>query len=195
MTEPEIPRQAEVALPSRESLLLVIDMQNDFVDPQGRLLVPEAQKTLGAIQHLLQKARDAGVRVAYTQDWHQEGDPEFAVWPPHCLAGSWGAQIVPALSPQPGEMVFPKPRYDGFYGTPLDHWLHLWGIRWVVLVGTVTNICVLHTAGSAALRGFQVVLAEDATSALTPFDQLLALRQISFLYKGIITQSHGLRFT
>ncbi|KAA3418403.1 cysteine hydrolase, partial [Streptococcus pneumoniae] len=95
---------------------------------------------------------------------------------------------------EPGDLIIQKVRYDAFYGTPLDHYLHLWGIRNVVVTGTVANICVLHTAGSAALRWYRVVLPEDATSALTPFDLQAALRQVTFLYQGQVTRAEGVRF-
>src|SRR5690606_20680079 len=116
-------------------------------------------------------------RVLYTQDWHPPGDPEFEVWPEHVLMDGWGAEIVPELAPEPDDRVLRKPRYDGFYGTQLDHLLRLWRVHHVVLVGTVANICVLHTAASAALRWYEVTLVEDGISAITPFDLAATLRQ------------------
>ncbi len=191
---PEIPREEVVALEAKKTAVIVVDMQNDFAHPEGALFVPDAPKTIPAIARLLDKARSAGARVAYTQDWHAEDDPEFSIWPRHAVAGSWGAEIVSELAPRPGELVVKKLRYDGFYGTPLDHQLRLWGIQNVVVVGTVANICVLHTAGSAALRWYKVVLPEDGTSALTPFDLKAALRQVSFLYQGRVTTVDGVVF-
>lgn len=191
---PEIPRQGEIRLPAQETAVIVVDMQNDFVEPEGALFVPEAPATVTNIQRLLERARAAGVKIVYTQDWHPEGDPEFAIWPRHAVQGTWGAQIIAPLKPQPEDTVLQKVRYDGFYGTPLEHLLHLWGIQYVVIVGTVANICVLHTAGSAALRWYKVVLPEDGTSALTPFDQESTLRQVTFLYLGQVTTCDGVRF-
>ena len=191
---PEIPRTERVELPADKTALIVVDMQNDFAHPEGALFVPDAQKSIPAIQRLLEKARAAGVRVVFTQDWHDEDDPEFKIWPRHAVAGSWGAEIVAELAPRPGEKVVKKLRYDGFYGTPLGHYLQLWGTRHVVVVGTVANICVLHTAGSAALRWYDVVLPEDGTSALTPFDLAAALRQVTFLYQGKVTTVDGVAF-
>ncbi len=191
---PEIPRVEAVELPAKEAALIVVDMQNDFAHPQGALFVPEAPQSVPAIQLLLRRAREAGARVVYTQDWHREDDPEFQIWPRHAVAGTWGAEILEELKPEPGDLVVQKVRYDAFYGTPLDHYLHLWGVRHVVVTGTVANICVLHTAGSAALRWYQVVLPEDATSALTPFDLQAALRQVTFLYQGKVTRAEGVRF-
>ncbi len=192
---PEIPRQDRVELPAAETALVVVDMQNDFAHPEGALFVPDAAKTIPVIGSLLERFREKGAPVFFTQDWHEEDDPEFRIWPRHAVAGSWGAEIVAELAPRPGERVIKKLRYDGFYGTPLEHLLRLAGVRRLVVTGTVANICVLHTAGSAALRWFEVVLPEDATSALTPFDLAAALRQVTFLYQGKVTTAAGVRLS
>ncbi|MCS7107529.1 MAG: cysteine hydrolase [Acidilobaceae archaeon] len=186
---PNIERVERVALPARESAIIVVDMQNDFVKPGGKLVVPSAAKTIEPIRRLLEKARRRGVKVFYTQDTHYEGDPEFAIWGEHVRFGTWGWEIIEELRPQEGDIVVRKTRYDGFYGTPLDDLLKVYGIRNLVIVGTVANICVLHTAGSAALRWYKVIVPEDGISALNDFDFHAALRQISFLYKGTIVKS------
>jgi nicotinamidase-related amidase len=185
----------EATVAAATTALVVVDMQNDFVTPGGALVVPDAAGTVPVIQALIQRARAAKARVFFTQDTHAPGDVEFAIWGQHVLEGSWGWQIVDALAPQPGERVIRKLRYDGFFGTSLDHELRLAGVSTVVVCGTVANICVLHTAGSAALRGYRVVVPVDAVSAITPFDLQAALRQVSFLYRGTLAQSGGLRFT
>jgi len=133
------------------------------------------------------------MKVFFTQDTHEEGDIEFPIWGPHVLRRTWGWQIVDELAPRPGERVIEKLRYDGFFGTPLDHELRLAGIQTVIVCGTVANICVLHTAGSAALRGYRVILPIDAISAIIPFDQQAAIRQVHFLYRGVITTSEAIR--
>lgn len=187
---PEIPYESEIALPAQASAVVVVDMQNDFVTAGGSLVVPAAAETLPAITRLLDKARQAQARVVYTQDTHLAGDPEWQIWPEHCRKDTWGWQIVDALAPQAGELVFEKSRYDGFYDTGLDHYLsRVWHIRHLVVVGTIASICVLHTAGSAGLRWFHVVAPADGMSALTTFDQALALRQISWLYGGQAVKS------
>ncbi|MDQ7848927.1 MAG: isochorismatase family cysteine hydrolase [Armatimonadota bacterium] len=190
---PEYTLQPEVVVEPRQTALVVVDMQNDFVKPGGALVVPTAAATIPAVQRLLALARAAGMRVFFTQDTHQEGDIEFPIWGPHVLRGTWGWQIVDELAPQPGERVLEKLRYDGFFGTPLDHELRLAGVQSVIICGTVANICVLHTAGSAALRGYRVILPVDAISAITPFDLQVAIRQVSFLYRGVITTSEAIR--
>ena len=190
VTLPEIAFKATVKLPAAKSAVIVVDMQNDFVKPNGTLVVPDANGTIAAIQGLLAQARANGTPVAYTQDTHFEGDREWSIWPEHCRAGTWGWQIIDELAPQPGELVCQKSRYDGCYDTSLDHYLtRVWGVEHLVIVGTVASICVLHTAASAGLRWFHVVVPANGISALTDFDLALTLRQVSWLYVGDVVRN------
>ncbi len=192
---PKYSVKEEITLPASESAVLVVDMQNDFVHPKGALFVPDAPKTVPAIARLLEKARKSGVPVFYTQDWHGEDDPEFAIWGRHAVAGTWGAEVVEDLTPEKGDVLIKKLRYDGFYGTSLDHLLRLKGVKHLVIVGTVANICVLHTAGSAALRWYNVVVPMDGVSALSEEDYHFALHQIDFLYRGAVVRGvEGVKF-
>ena len=189
---PEYQVERRVVVDPKATALIVVDMQNDFVKPGGALVVEQAGKTIPAIQKLLSLARRTGMAVFFTQDTHDPGDPEFPIWGQHVLRGSRGWQIIDELTPRAGERVIQKLRYDGFFGTSLDHELRLKDIKTVIVCGTVANICVLHTAGSAALRGYKVILPIDAMSAITPFDQQVAIRQTSFLYRGVITTSEAI---
>ncbi len=185
---PEIPLKRDLRLAANRSAVVVVDMQNDFVKPEGRLVAPAAVETIGAIQSLIAKARTAGVPVAYTRDTHMEGDKEWTIWPEHCRLGTWGWQIIDDLAPQADDLVVNKARYDGFYGSSLDHYLsRVWQVEHVVIVGTISSICVLHTAASAGLRWFHVIVPANGVSALTEFDQALTLRQVSWLYTGSVT--------
>jgi nicotinamidase-related amidase len=187
--EPTVESRVEVA--PETAALVIVDMQNDFVDPAGALCVAAAAATVPAIARLRDFARARGMPVVYTQDWHSDDDPEFAVWGRHAVGGTWGAEIVPQLAPEARDLVVRKLRYDAFYDTPLEHELRRRGVGTLIVTGTVSNICVLHTAGSAALRWFRVIVPVDAISALTEFDQRAALRQISFLYRGVLVRSDG----
>jgi nicotinamidase-related amidase len=171
-------------------------MQNDFVKEKGSLVVPAARDTVGRVEKLVKAAREAGVHIAFTQDTQVAGDPEFDVWPQHCLKESWGWNIIEELNPEPQDLICQKNRYDGFYGSWLGHFLsRIWKVKHVVIVGTVSNICVLHTAASAGLRWFHVVLPANGISALTEFDQALTLRQVSSLYSGeVLKEVDDIRF-
>ncbi len=187
---PEIEFQEKVVLPAKDTALVVVDMQNDFVKEGGNLVVPAATETIPNIQKLLLSARNSDVHIAFTQDTQLENDPEFNIWPQHVKQGTWGWEIIDELKPQNNEIVCTKNRYDGFYASWLDHLLsHIWKVNNVIIVGTVANICVLHTAASAGLRWFHVVLPANGTSAITEFDQALTLRQVSYLYAGEVVKS------
>lgn len=184
---PEIPVEDQIDVDPETTAVLVVDMQNDFLRDDGALAVPGAEETLPAIQRLLRWARDEGVLVAYTQDTHRDGDPEWEIWPRHAEHGTRGWEIAHEIAPARDERVFQKPRYDGFYGTDLDHHLRVAGVETVIVCGTVANICVHYTAASAALRWYRVIHPVDALSAMTRFDLLSALRQATFLFQARLT--------
>lgn len=197
---PEYTVHDTVGIAPARTALIVVDMQNDFVKTEGAnasergsLVVAEAQSTVPRIARLLELARASGMRVIYTQDSHDDGDPEWKIWPEHARRGSWGWQIIDELAPRQSELVLEKVRYDAFYGTPLDHLLRLWGIDTLVICGTVANICVHYTAASAALRWYTVIIPRDAVSAITAFDLEASLRQTAWLFAGTVTTSDGLQ--
>ena len=195
MTNVEVPEyevHEEVRVDPAKTALIVVDMQNDFVKEGGTLVVPDAEATVPTIKGLLDSARESGIRVVFTQDTHNEGDPEWEIWPEHVREGSWGWEIVEELKPLEAEVVIRKVRYDAFYGTHLDHFLRIWDVDTLIICGTVANICVHYTAASAALRWYGVIIPKDATSALDPFDLEASLRQTSFLFAGRITTSEAI---
>ncbi|MDQ4001654.1 MAG: cysteine hydrolase [Actinomycetota bacterium] len=195
MTNVEVPEyevHEEVRVDPAKTALIVVDMQNDFVKEGGTLVVPDAKATVPTIRGLLDSARESGIKVVFTQDTHNEGDPEWEIWPEHVREGSWGWEIVEELKPLEDEVVIRKVRYDAFYGTHLDHFLRIWDVDTLIICGTVANICVHYTAASAALRWYGVIIPKDATSALDPFDLEASLRQTSFLFAGRITTSEAI---
>ena len=195
MTNVEVPEyevHEEVRVDPTKTALIIVDMQNDFVKEGGTLVVPDAEATVPTIKGLLDSARESGIKVVFTQDTHNEGDPEWEIWPEHVREGSWGWEIVEELKPLEDEVVIRKVRYDAFYGTHLDHFLRIWEVDTLIICGTVANICVHYTAASAALRWYGVIIPKDATSALDPFDLEASLRQTSFLFAGRITTSEAI---
>lgn len=192
---PEYKIVDHVEIEPRRTALVIVDMQNDFVNPEGALFVQEAPETVAACQRLLEFAREHGLAVFFTQDTHDEGDPEFEIWGEHAKRGTWGWEIIPGLKPRPEERVFPKARYDGFYGTDLDHEIRRRGLDTLIICGTVANICVHYTAASAGLRWLKVIHPVDALSALTEFDKHAALRQSSWLFQATLTRSTEIEAT
>ncbi len=191
---PEYEVAERLELESGRTVLLVVDMQNDFVHPDGALYNPEAEESVPVIAGIVERARAASVPVWFTQDTHREGDPEWDVWGRHAEEGTFGWRIVDDLQPRDEERVFRKSRYDGFYGTGLDHALRIEGRDILAICGTVANICVHYTAASAGLRFYDVVHPVEGISALTDFDRHAALRQASWLFGARLVHADGLAF-
>ena len=143
-------------------------MIEDFVHEGGALYCgPSMAKIVPVIQRELERARSAGEPVVYLTDEHLPDDAEFAQFPPHALKGSNGAKIVPELAARPGDVVIPKRRFSGFFGTDLDITLRERGVDTLRLVGDCTNICVLYTAADARNLGYAV---EVVRNGVTSFD-------------------------
>lgn len=195
VTVPEYKVLPKIRLDPKVTALVVVDMQYDFVHPQGKLFVPDAPKTIPVIRRLIQKARQAKIPIFFTQDWHRPDDAEFSIWPAHAVEGTEGVKVIPELKPRPKDFYVHKRTYDAFFATDFDLLLRQLKIKNLIFTGTVANICVLHTAGSARLYGYEIIIPMDAISSLTPFDQEVALRQISFVYQGKITKAEGINFS
>jgi nicotinamidase-related amidase len=186
---PEYQVAEEIEIEPSETALVVVDMQVDFVEAGGALPVRAARETVPKIRALVAGFRSRAMPVIFTLDSHRQGDPEFAVWGRHVLEGSPGEAIISELRPEPGDIVVKKTRYDAFYGTDLDRRLREMGVKALVIVGTVANICVHYTTASAAIRWYRVICPVDCVSALTEFDRHIHLRQTAYLFQGVLTTS------
>ena len=149
--------------------LIVVDMIEDFAHEGGALYCgPSMERIISVIKTELARARAAGEPVIYLTDNHVPDDAEFKVFPPHAIAGTKGAEIIPELAPEDDEDVIPKRRYSGFFGTDLDITLREREIDTLRLVGDCTNICVLYTSADARNLGYAV---EVLRSGVTSFDE------------------------
>lgn len=152
-----------------------IDTQLDFVLPAGALYVPGAEKILPAVAALNQYARANSIPVIATADAHLENDPEFAAWPPHCVAGTHGAK-KPEATTFPGQIVLNKRSVDCFSVAELPALLKKLGARQAVVYGVVTEICVRHAIFGLLDRGYEVTLVTDAIRSL---DEPAAARTVA----------------
>lgn len=159
--------------------LLVIDMLRDFVDETGSLYCgPAARAILTRVKEEISRAREEGYPVIYICDQHKEDDPEFQMFPRHCVAGTTGGEVAPELSPREGDVVIPKRRYSAFFGTDLDLTLRELGVEELILVGVCTNICVLYTAADARMRHYRVTVPRDAVASFDEDAHRFALAEM-----------------
>ena len=159
--------------------LVVIDMIEDFVHEAGALYCgPSMARIVSVIQHEIARSRAAAEPVVYLTDNHLPGDAEFQMFPPHALAGTKGAEIVPELAPESGDVVIPKRRYSGFFGTDLDITLRERGVDTLRLVGNCTNICVQYTAADARILGYAVKIVKGGVTSFDDEAHKDALREL-----------------
>ena len=174
-------------LEPKPTALIIVDMLNDFVRADGALVVPEAKKLIPNQKKILEKARQIGFEILFLADNHMPDDPEFKIWPPHCVQGTHGAKVVDELSPLKSEKVIPKRRYSGFFGTDLDLTLREAGIERVILVGVLTDICVMYTSADASARNYEVIVVSDATASIKEENHLNALTHMKDIHNSAIT--------
>ena len=165
--------------------LVVVDLQNDFADPAGRLAVTGGAAIIPAVNDAVRSALDAGAFVVATQDWHPESTPHFTkdggVWPVHCVGGTWGAELhpsfeVPVDAPRVRKGTNGEDGYSGFTmrdpvsgeetSTELEGFLRDRRIERVVVCGLATDYCVKATVLDAVRLGFSVTLLGDAVAAV-----------------------------
>ncbi len=183
-----------------QTAMVVVDMQNGFCHPDGSLYAPGSENVIEPIGDLLERAHGAGASVVYTRDVHppeQFDDAyyydEFEQWGEHVLEGSWEAEVVEELPVDDADHVVEKHTYDAFQRTELEGWLNARGIRDLVFCGTLANVCVLHSAGSAGLRDFRPILLEDCIGAIEDDHREYALEHAEWLF-GEVETSDALEF-
>jgi nicotinamidase/pyrazinamidase len=163
--------------------LLVVDVQNDFADPAGSLSVKGGADIVPLVNAEIAAALAAGGHVCYTQDWHPPVTPHFekdgGIWPVHCVAGTWGAELHPDLRVEGPVVRKGSHGEDGYSGftmrdpetgettpTELDDLLRAAGVTKVVLVGLATDYCVLATGLDALARGYPTTVLKAGIRAV-----------------------------
>ncbi len=169
--------------------VLVVDMVKDFVT--GKLGSPQAQAIVPRMKAFLERARSRGVPVVYVCDAHRPDDPEMKVWGEHSMEGTEGAEIVEALSPAEGDLVFRKRAYDAFTNPELHAKLRAEGVDALLVTGVATNICVQNTAAGAAFRGYDVTVVEDCTAAPSEEEHRQGLKYMETMYGARVVEAEA----
>ena len=169
------------------SALIIVDVQNDFC-PGGALAVEKGDGVIGPLNSLACLFAASGGRVIATQDWHPEGHASFALWPSHCVQGSWGADFHGTLSLEPVNLILRKgfrkglDSYSAFFendrktSTGLDGYLKALSIDTVVMGGLATDYCVLASALDTVALGYKTIVLFDAICGVNIPDAEKALK-------------------
>jgi nicotinamidase-related amidase len=176
---------------NHHTVLLLIDVINDFEFPRGDELFNQALPIAPNIAALKRRARAAGIPAVYVNDNFGRWQSNFDQLVNHCLHdGVRGRPFVEQLKPDPESDYFVlKPKHSGFYQTPLDLLLKHLGAERLILTGVSTNSCVLFTAGDAYMRDLELIVPNDCSAACNPQEHSLAMEQIKCMLKADVSRS------
>lgn len=155
--------------------LLIVDVQNDFL-PGGSLPVPDGDQIIPVVNRCIEKFAKKGYPIFATRDWHPSDHSSFidqgGAWPPHCVAGSTGAEFSPDLRLPESVPVISTGTdnehdgYSGFLDTTLKPQLDRAGVKRLFIGGLATEYCVLHTVLDALKLNYVVFLLQDGIRAI-----------------------------
>ena len=195
--------------------LIIIDMQNDFIHPDGFVrkssqgigLEEDALERLQApipqIKQLTQKFRSTGRNVIYVYtawlpDYSDIALPLRKMGPKAkehgaLVIGSWGAQIIDELTPDKGDLMLMKKAYGAFFQTSLDRTLRNRKITTLLFTGVATNYCVETTAREAVSYGYDIILIKDGCATFDPAGHEATLKVISMGFGEVMSAEEVLQ--
>lgn len=174
-----------------------VDTQLDFMDPAGKLYVPHAEKIIPRLVQLMSRARAQKIPVLSSADAHAPDDPEFKIWPPHCVRGTRGQQRIqetslpgaltipmhsgPFVPPGkwPPQVIIEKDVYETSANPNFDAILEALGPRRYIVFGVATEYCVRADVLALRERDKPVALVVDAIKAITEEGGRKALEEMS----------------
>jgi len=167
--------------------VLVIDMLKGFCLPGYPLFCGEsALEIIPGVKKLLQTESRKGSRIFFIADSHLPHDPEFALFPPHCIQGTSESEVIEELAGIPGERI-EKQRYSAFFNTPLEEKLDALKPSALIVCGVCTDICVMHTVADARNRDYAVEVPVDCVASFDPEAHRWALQHMQKILGARLT--------
>jgi len=206
-----------ITLDLLKTAVIVVDMQNAFVKRGGYFDLAGydlsgVERIVGPCREIITAARQKGAKIIYFQmgcssDFSDRGPADSpynlkSKWlrlvreRPELkdkvyIYGTWGAEIIEELTPRSEDLVVKKQKYDGFIGTNLEIILSTFGIKYLVFVGTATNLCVESTLRHAFFLDYFPVLVSDAVShAGASITQEATLANVKANFGWVTTSDH-----
>jgi ureidoacrylate peracid hydrolase len=174
-----------------KSALLVIDMQEFFLDPASPSFTCGGLAILPNVRRLIDSFRLAKRPVIYTRHVHHPDHIDSGImgwwWKGMCVEGTPESEVHHEIAPLPSEKVVIKHRYSAFYNTDLETVLRVQGIEQLVITGVMSNMCCESTARDAYFRDYRVFFLADATGSITEDMQLATLLNVAFGFAYVTT--------
>ena len=181
----------KMELNKEKSALLVVDMQNFFLDPASPTFTCGGTAIKSRIKNLISEFRKAGRPVIYTCHVHHPDGMDAGImkwwWEGMCKEGSPESEVHEDLKPMPNEKVVLKHRYSSFYNTDLETILRCQKVEDLVIAGIMTNMCCESTARDAYYRDYRVFFLADATGSINEEMHVASLLNLSFGFAYITT--------
>ncbi len=173
--------------------VIVIDMVRGFLEEGHPLYCGDsARRIIPGIQQLLEDEIAQGSKVFYLCDSHHPDDPEFKMFPPHCIAGTIEAELIPELTRCSGEII-PKSHYSAFFNTSLEKKLETLHPEKLIICGVCTNICVLHTVADARNRHYEVEVPVDCVASFDFSAHRFALEHMEKVLGARLTRASTIK--
>ncbi|NQT34190.1 cysteine hydrolase [bacterium] len=174
----------EMQLNTERAALLVIDMQDFFLDQSSPTYTCGGQAILPTLKRLIGAFRTAGRPVIYTRHVHNPNLSDAGImewwWDGMCLEGTPESEIHRDIAPLPDEKVILKHRYSAFYNTDLETVLRCLKIEDLVVCGLMTNLCCESTARDAYYRDYRIFFLADGTGTINEEMHLASLLNLAF---------------
>jgi biuret amidohydrolase len=167
--------------------LLIIDFQEDNFEG-GPLHTVGSSEVLPKAKKVLAAARAAGLPIIHTKEVHRKEMVDFGreldgAEPVHCLESWPGTDFHPDFSPRDGEFAIAKRRYSAFFATDLDLLLRGLGVKTLVIMGTLTNVCVHYTSVDAHQHDYHFYVLEDCCMGSDWDAHWAALKSMEYLQR------------
>ena len=185
--------QHEMRLNRDESALIVIDMQQYFLNPSSPSFTCGGLAILPTLKQLIAAFREVGRPVIFTRHVHHPNNLDSGImgwwWEGMCLEGSPESEIYFDITPHPSEKVVFKHRYSAFYNTDLETVLRCLKIEDLIISGIMTNMCCESTARDAYYRDYRVFFLADGTGSINEEMHLASLLNLAFGF-SLITSAN-----
>lgn len=174
----------KLTLNKAKSALLVVDMQNFFLDPESPTFTCGGLAIIDNIKSLIQMYRESNLPVIFTRHVHDREGIDAGImkwwWEGMCIENTPESEIIEEIAPLPNEKVILKHRYSAFYNTDLEVYLRGLKIEDLVITGIMTNMCCESTARDAYYRDYRVFFLADATGSVNEEMHFASLLNLSF---------------
>jgi nicotinamidase-related amidase len=189
------------SLLGKSPVLMVIDVQHEFIDTDGAVSCPATsveggpKQVVENIRRLVNAAKISNIPTIFTKEIHRPsmidmGRELDGNEPEHCLEGTKGPVLMEELGAEgklaENQFLVPKRRYSAFIGTDLVFLLNAFKADTLILTGAATNVCVHYTGADAHQYDYRIKVVEEATAGTSPDSHKAALQSLEYLQNGAI---------